>query len=186
MGEYSFPPKPPKCEGCPARGWGVGFVPGVVPTGPRDTLLLFLGQGPGRQEAERSTPFMEWAPSGGMLTRWLHKCGLPRNQVAIGNIVQCWLPLYPPEARGRIPIEKWGNREPTRPEQESCWARHVKPWVDSLGEVTHTIAVGLSAGKFLAGKPPDAGFERYVGTTLEINLPPAKEITDGEVRQTAP
>lgn len=169
--------KPPGCTGCPAAEWGVGFVPGVGPTA-QWRGILFLGQGPGRQEADRSLPFFEFAPSGSMLTRWLHKCGLPRNQVAIGNIVQCWLPALPLAARGRVPVEKWGNREPTRQEQESCWSRHVKSWVDSLPEVVHTVAVGLSAGKFLAGKPADSGFEKYVGTTLDLdNLPDAKELS---------
>ena len=167
----SLTPKPDACVGCPAYRWGVGFVPG---TGPPGSKLLFLGQGPGRQEAERSQPFYEFAPSGSMLTRWLHKCGVPRTEVAIGNIVQCWLPALAPHVRTRIPMEKWGNREPTRAEQESCWSRHVCQWVDSLTEVVHTVAVGLSAGRFLAGQSQDSSFERYVGTTLELDLPNPK------------
>lgn len=150
--------RPPSCHGCPAHTSGaVGFVPGV---GPQEAVVALVGQGPGEAEAEFSTPFYPEAPSGARLTKWLHRSGFQRTEVAIGNVVQCQLP---------------GNREPTRAEAAYCWQRHVGPWLASFPNLTHVVPVGVPATKWLLGLDWDRAAERFAGTTQLVELPPVLE-----------
>jgi uracil-DNA glycosylase family 4 len=159
----AFAVKPPACSGCPAAEWSVGFVP---PTGPHAAAVAFVGQGPGEAEAEFSVPFHPDAASGSRLSKWMHRSGWQRNDVLIGNVVQCWLPESKPGGRPR------GNREPTRAEIASCWHRYVGPWLNSLPNLTNVVAVGVPAAKWLLQLPWDRGGERYAGTSTLVELPP--------------
>jgi len=185
-------PLPETCRGCPAYGWGEGFV---EPEGPTDATFLFIGQGPGKQEAMFSRPFFPMAPAGQRLGYWLHRSGLGRHEVLIGNTVQCWLPARKVRSleAGGLPgagpgaasqgnqatfptqREAAGNREPTIAEQQACWDRYVGPWLRRLLEENprrHLIALGQSAFKFLSNMDPRA-FERNLGVTLQVELPPS-------------
>ena len=161
--------RPPACHGCPADTYATGFV---EPVGPRGSFnVVLVGQGPGEMEAIFSLPFYEHAPAGARLTKWLHRAGIPRSSVWIGNTVWCQLPK---------------NRDPNPEEQHQCWRRHVRPWLERLQDKwkadhpglaigPHLVALGGSAAKWLLGLSQDEGFERWVGTTLEVELP---DVTD--------
>lgn len=86
-GTSQLRPKPNECKGCPLHGTGRGFAPA---TGPLDALICFVGEALGRQEADRSTPFVGQA--GAMLNRALGLINMDRDQQRIGNIVSCQPP----------------------------------------------------------------------------------------------
>ena len=154
--------RPQSCEGCPANSWGVGWVPPAIPKKPR---MILVGQGPGQQDAWNSKPFFHLAPIGERLNKWLYRSGISRTQLAIGNLIQCWLPKV---KRQGSPD---GNREPTRAEVQWCWNAHVGPWLNS-GEELIVVPVGVPATRFLLGIPEGKGAEKFLGTMNEVELPP--------------
>lgn len=92
--------------------------------------LLFVGEGPGRQEDQQGRPFVGRA--GNKLTDILSSVSLERSQVYITNIVKC----RPPE-----------NRTPKSDEIESCL-----PYLEAqIAEINPSIIVtlGNSATKTL-------------------------------------
>ena len=104
-------------------------VPGE---GPVDAHLMFVGEGPGRQEDEQGRPFVGRA--GNKLTDILESVSLERSQVFITNIVKC----RPPE-----------NRTPKSDEVESCL-----PYLEAqIAEINPSIIVtlGNAATKTLLG-----------------------------------
>ena len=129
-------PRPPACTGCPANATARGFVP---PSGPASGVLLaIIGQGPGADEAAFGEPFI--GESGRRLDRWLAQSGIPREQIAIGNIVQCQLP---------------GNRPPHKREAQHCWRAHIRPWLESLGgQLRVVVPVGVPSMEVMIS--PDA------------------------------
>ena len=158
----SFALKPPTCLGCPAHQKGFGFVPPAVPLDPTRVELAVVGQGPGQQEAETSRPFLESAPSGFTLTRWLHGEALQRSTVWVGNTIQCWLP------KGRTQGRWFGSTDPTRAMQQHCWNAHVGPSLAALPKLRLVIPVGAPARSFLMGSTYG---ERYCGTFTKLPLP---------------
>ena len=70
--------------------------------------VLFVGEGPGRQEDEQGRPFV--GPAGQLLDRMLAAISLTREMVYIANIVKC----RPP-----------GNREPT-PEEAAAFLPYLR------------------------------------------------------------
>ena len=154
--------KPSVCDKCPARSAGLGFVSPEAPqVGGR---LCLIGQGPGQIEAETGRPFNPDAPSGFLLTKWLHQAGIPRSWCTITNIVWCWLP------RGWKAGQPYGNREPTDAEMSYCYQHHLRPYLDenhpSTGGVIVTI--GDPASRFFLGIEKVG---RYRGTVNERYLP---------------
>lgn len=75
----------------------------VVGTGNQQADILFVGEGPGRQEDLQGVPFV--GPAGQLLDKMLAAIDLNREQVYIANIVKC----RPP-----------GNRDPELSEQQAC------------------------------------------------------------------
>lgn len=59
----------------------------VFGTGARDARLMFIGEGPGRDEDLQGEPFV--GAAGQLLTRIIGAIGLRRDQVYIANIVKC-------------------------------------------------------------------------------------------------
>ena len=88
-----------RCRLCETR---TNAVPGM---GPEDARVLFVGEGPGRDEDLTGEPFVGRA--GQVLTRLLRSIGLTREQVFITNIVKC----RPPQNREPRPEEITACRE---------------------------------------------------------------------------
>jgi DNA polymerase len=88
------------CLACPLGGHRLRFVFGE---GNPRAGLLFIGEGPGRDEDLQGRPFVGRA--GELLDRMLAAIGLERSQVYIANVVKC----RPPD-----------NRTPTPPEAQRC------------------------------------------------------------------
>ena len=97
----------------------------VFGEGDPNARLMFIGEGPGRDEDEQGRPFV--GEAGQLLTRLIERMGFKREEVYIANIVKC----RPP-----------GNRDPEDDEIASCipfvteQARIVAPTVImALGRV---------------------------------------------------
>jgi DNA polymerase len=94
------------CTRCPLAGGRTQVVFGV---GNPDADLLFVGEGPGREEDLIGEPFV--GRSGRLLDRLMREeIGMDRSQCYIANVVKC----RPP-----------GNRDPEPAEIESC-----RPYLD--------------------------------------------------------
>lgn len=88
------------CRKCGLAQSRIQAVPGE---GDPKAELMFVGEGPGRDEDEQGRPFVGRA--GQLLTKIIAAMGFGRDQVFIANIVKC----RPPE-----------NRVPHRGEVEAC------------------------------------------------------------------
>ena len=82
-----------KCRLCQTR---TNVVPGE---GNPQARLMFIGEGPGRDEDLQGRPFV--GRSGELLTRMIKAIGLEREQVYICNVVKC----RPPQNRNPEPDE---------------------------------------------------------------------------------
>ena len=88
------------CLVCPLGGGRIKFVFGE---GDPQAGLMFIGEGPGRDEDLKGRPFV--GKAGELLDRMLAAIGLERGQVYIANVVKC----RPPD-----------NRTPTSLEAQAC------------------------------------------------------------------
>ena len=81
----------------------------VFGTGAHNAEVMFVGEGPGRNEDLRGEPFV--GAAGQLLDEMLYIIDLNRSNIYIANIVKC----RPP-----------GNRDPLNVEQEACipWLRY--------------------------------------------------------------
>jgi uracil-DNA glycosylase len=89
-----------RCERCPLSLTRTNAVPGE---GPPDAKVVFIGEGPGRNEDIQGRPFV--GAAGKQLEGLLKEAGLRRDGVYITNVVKC----RPPE-----------NRRPTGAEADAC------------------------------------------------------------------
>jgi DNA polymerase len=89
-----------QCTRCPLASTRTRTVFGE---GPRNTAILFIGEGPGADEDASGKPFV--GKAGQLLTKILEAAGIPRQDVFITNVVKC----RPP-----------GNRVPTLEETFAC------------------------------------------------------------------
>jgi DNA polymerase len=88
------------CQKCDLHLTRTNPVPGE---GSLDTDLVFIGEGPGKNEDLQGSPFVGQA--GRVLDRLLNSIGLQRSMIFIGNTVKCRPPA---------------NRTPTSFEIETC------------------------------------------------------------------
>ena len=88
------------CRKCPLCQDRTNVVFGV---GPRDSEVLFIGEGPGENEDLQGEPFV--GPAGKLLDDMMSIIDLDRTNSYIGNIVKC----RPPH-----------NRDPLETEQDAC------------------------------------------------------------------
>jgi DNA polymerase len=99
----------------------------VFGVGNPDAELVFVGEGPGREEDEQGEPFV--GEAGRLLDRILHAMGMARADVYICNVIKC----RPP-----------GNRDPQVDEIVSC-----EPFLRrQLAAIRPRVIVAL--GKFAA------------------------------------
>jgi len=84
------------CRRCPLGETRTQVVFGV---GDPDARLMFIGEGPGKNEDLRGEPFV--GAAGKFLDELLASIGFTRSQVYIANVVKC----RPPGNRDPLPIE---------------------------------------------------------------------------------
>lgn len=92
-----------KCLSCSSCGLCATRKNVVFGTGPKETTIMFVGEGPGEQEDIQGEPFV--GAAGKLLDEMLSIIDLGRYNAYITNIVKC----RPP-----------GNRDPEEQEQEAC------------------------------------------------------------------
>ena len=76
----------------------------VFGCGNPDSPIIFLGEGPGREEDLTGLPFVGRA--GQLLTKIIEAMGLSREKVFITNVIKCRLPNNRPPTSEEIEIEK--------------------------------------------------------------------------------
>lgn len=139
------------CERRLSVVWGEGSL---------DAGVMFIGEGPGRDEDEQGRPFV--GRSGRLLTDIIEKgMKMPRGQVYITNVVKC----RPP-----------GNRDPKPEEVEAC-SRYLKKQIEVIGPKV-IVAVGGVAGCALLGLPPKSPglrgeWHQYDGIPMRVIYHPS-------------
>ncbi|MGC1419239.1 MAG: uracil-DNA glycosylase [Acidimicrobiales bacterium] len=105
----------------------------VIGSGPRDPVLMVVGEAPGKTEDEGGEPFI--GRSGRLLFRLIEEeLGLPRERCFVTNVVKC----RPPN-----------NRTPRQHEIETC-----RPWfLAQLADVRPRVvlALGNTAARSIFG-----------------------------------
>lgn len=84
------------CHRCLLAGGRTNAVPGE---GNLNSVVMFVGEGPGFEEDKQGRPFV--GRSGQFLTERLRAVGIERSDVYITNVVKC----RPPENRDPLPAE---------------------------------------------------------------------------------
>ena len=135
-----------KCGLCSTR---TQAVPGQ---GHPQPAIMFIGEGPGRDEDQQGLAFVGRA--GQLLTRMIIAMGLTRDDVFIGNIVKC----RPTE--GGLGVK---DRPPTREEMDACLP-YLHEQIAALRPKV-IVALGGSAVKGLFGDDM-TGITRLRGTWL--------------------
>ena len=92
-----------QCQGCQLCGLGAARKNLVFGDGNPEADIMFIGDGPGKQEDEQGIPFV--GAAGQFLSRILEIIDLDRSRYYIANIVKC----RPPR-----------NRDPQPEEQDAC------------------------------------------------------------------
>jgi len=122
---------PHPCTKCPL---GTPGIP-VMPSGPRDASIVFLGEAPGAEEVMQGVPFV--GKSGTLLRTLAKSAGLNLEEVLILNAVWC----RPPD-----------NRDPVwKAEMQVCWQEHVLPILQEHPR-TLIVPLGRFALRAVAGK----------------------------------
>jgi DNA polymerase len=132
----------------------------VFGEGDPDAKIMFIGEGPGREEDLQARPFV--GDAGMLLTRLIEKMGFKREEVYIANIVKCRPPM---------------NRDPEKDEIESCrgfverQVEIINPQVIiSLGRISAQTLIGNTALKMTAIR---GHFFDYKGIPLMPTFHPA-------------
>lgn len=139
------------CERRRSVVWGEGAL---------NADVMFIGEGPGKDEDEQGRPFV--GRSGRLLTDIIEKgMKLPRRDVYITNVVKC----RPP-----------GNRDP-RPEEVAACSEYLNAQVSVIAPRL-IVAVGGVAGCALLGLPPRTGglrnkWHEYRGIPLRVIYHPS-------------
>ena len=152
-------------------------VPGE---GPADSKIMFIGEGPGRQEDLEGRPFVGRA--GKFLDECLQSIGLQREHVFITNIVKC------------RPSEKLGSwvkdRKPTRQEIAACspyldrQIELLKPSIictlgdTATSQIFKRFSIEEDTIGHVHGKPFSAG-----GVKILPHYHPAAALYDNNLRQ---
>lgn len=131
------------CEACPLGTTRNKFVFGE---GPSDADLMFIGEGPGRDEDLSGRPFVGRA--GQLLDKIIVAMGFRRDQVFIANVVKC----RPP-----------GNRTPLPDEMAAC-SPILKKQVEAVNPKM-IVVLGSTALKYFAGG--NASIMRMRGSFME-------------------
>ncbi len=132
------------CTRCRLHAGRTKTVPGE---GDPLTEVVFIGEGPGRDENIAGRPFV--GASGRLLTELIESIGWRREDVFVTNVVKCWPP---------------GNRDPAPDEIAAC-----RPYLERQLEVLDP-AVVVSVGKHSLGVVmPGERISRVHGTTRPMD-----------------
>ncbi|TAL22618.1 MAG: uracil-DNA glycosylase [Nitrospirae bacterium] len=131
----------------------------VFGEGSVDARILFIGEGPGREEDLQGRPFV--GDAGQLLTKLIEKMGFKREAVYIGNIVKCRPPM---------------NRAPEDDEINAC-SSFIKRQAEIISPKV-IIALGrISAQTLIASRIPISKlrgrFYEYCGIPLMPTFHPA-------------
>ena len=126
----------------------------VFGEGSSGARLMFIGEGPGRDEDIQARPFV--GKAGELLTKLIEKMGMKREDVYIANIVKCRPPF---------------NRDPEEDEIATC-----KPFVERQAEIINPgviMSLGrVSAQSILGMKMPISKMRGNFFSFNEIPLMP--------------
>ena len=121
------------CTNC---GLSNGRMQAVLGRGSRQALLMFVGEGPGRQEDEQGLPFV--GPAGQLLDAALSSLSFDPDDYYIANVVKCRPPM---------------NRTPDPLEAKACLGflraqfALIKPKIIvCLGAVAHNNLISATEG----------------------------------------
>lgn len=117
------------CKRCRLSGGRKNIVFGA---GNPDAEIMFIGEGPGREEDIQAKPFV--GDAGTVLTNLIKKMGFQRENVYIANVVKCRPPL---------------NRDPEEDEIASCSPFLVKQIEIIMPRVI--VALGRISAHYLTG-----------------------------------
>ncbi|HWF13968.1 MAG TPA: uracil-DNA glycosylase [Candidatus Acidoferrales bacterium] len=131
----------------------------VFGAGSAHAELVFVGEGPGRDEDMQGLPFVGRA--GKLLTQMIEAMGLTRDQVYIANVVKC----RPPE-----------NRKPEEDESATC-SPFLYRQIDAIAPKA-IVCLGLTAAQSLLKTKDSISKIRgqwldYRGTKLMVTYHPA-------------
>lgn len=118
------------CRDCVLARTRTRSVPGE---GPASAEIMFIGEGPGRNEDQQGRPFV--GAAGRFLDELLKSAGLVRSEVWIGNVVKC----RPPE-----------NRDPLPDELAAC-NRHLERQIEAINPSIIVTLGRFSMAKFMQG-----------------------------------
>lgn len=116
-----------KCDGCTACGLHKGRTKAVFASGNREADIVFVGEGPGKDEDEQGKPFVGRA--GEVLNKMIKFMGLKREDVYITNVVKC---------------RPHKNRTPFEDEADTCSKRFLNKEIAAIKPKV-IIAMGKTA-----------------------------------------
>jgi uracil-DNA glycosylase len=119
------------CTRCRLHEKRAKTVPGE---GNPDTEVVFVGEGPGRDENQAGRPFV--GASGRLLTELVESVGWRREDVFITNVVKCWPP---------------GNRDP-QPDEIAACAPFLRRQLEVLDPAVVVTAGKHSLNVFMPGE----------------------------------
>ena len=134
------------CSRCPLATQGRNQV--VFGIGNPNAEIMFIGEGPGRDEDLKGEPFVGRA--GKLLTKIIEAMGLTREEVYISNTVKC----RPPN-----------NRTPLPSESDTC-INHILMKEISIIKPKVICALGATAAQALLG--PDTRLSDVRGSFLPV------------------
>lgn len=145
MGFPEFENQVKICTKCRLSETRTNVVPGE---GSHDAEIMFIGEGPGKNEDEQGRPFVGVA--GKFLTELIESIHLSREDVYIANVVKC----RPPN-----------NRDPLPDEVKACW-----PWLNQQLTLIKPKIVVLLGRHSLERFLPNAKISADHGRALRKNI----------------
>ena len=130
----------------------------VFGEGPKDALIMLVGEQPGDYEDVAGKPFV--GPSGKIMDQALEKAGIDRKQVYVTNAVKHF--KWEPRAKRRI------HQKPTSREIAAC-----RPWLEAelrLVKPKLLVCLGATAAQTVFG--PSFRVTRERGKVLSSKLAP--------------
>ena len=125
------------CRGCELY---CNATQAVFGEGPKDALVMFVGEQPGDQEDKAGKPFV--GPSGQILDDMLEKARIPRDEVYVTNAVK----HFKFEQRGKRRM----HSTPSAREVAAC-----RPWLEAEIKLVNPrmlVCLGATAAQALLGR----------------------------------